>query len=353
MATTLGFSTQTVNDDYYSTPEYYYQDIEDEACDKTKVIKDGAIFNTVFFSVVVVLSLLGNILVLVILAKYENLKSLTNAFIVNLAVSDLLFTAGLPFWALYHMNSDWILPESACKAVSFIFYVGFYSNGFFLIVMTLHRYLAVVNPLSDIVSSKGFTSFLASVILWSVSMIAAMPSLLFSKLHVQGSIRHCVYDPYWRLWGIYQQNVFFLVTFSVFIFCYSQIIWQLLGPTSQKRRLRTVKLIFSLLVVFIVGWVPYNVLIFLRALKPTDTHLDATAKCKASKMLDYAYYVCRLFAYSHCCLNPVFYVFLGIKFKSHLKKLLRALGPNSNNSFRNRNSRLTITSLTSGEELVL
>lgn len=325
----------------------YYYDYEDELCDPTSIMQFGTIFTPVFFSIVVILSLFGNILVIVILAKYENLRSLTNALILNLAVSDLFFTAGLPFWAYYHMYG-WTLGEPACKIVTFTFYVGYYSSGIILILMTAHRYMAVMNPLSDIVSTKGFCSVLASLVIWAVSILVASPALIFTKVLGQ---THCVYvSSYWTLWGIYQQNILFILSSVVFIFCYSQIMCRLLRPSARRRKSKTLKLIFTLMVVFFVGWAPYNIVIFLQSLyfwpKP---NADSEATCEISKLLGYIFYVSRLFAFSHCCLNPMFYVFVGVKFKNHLKRMLKSWGHN-NSSIRSRQSRLTITSLTSGED---
>ncbi|XP_044224914.1 chemokine XC receptor 1-like isoform X1 [Thunnus albacares] len=322
--------------------DYYDNNYGDEMCDATSIMEFGAIFCPVFFSIVVILSLLGNILVIVILAKYENLKSLNNAFILNLAVSDLIFTAGLPFWAYYHMMHEWTLGEPACKIVVFVFYIGYYSSGILLILMTAHRYVAVMNPLSNIVSTKGFYSVLASVIVWAVSILVASPASIFTN---DADQNHC---QSWHPSVIYEQNTLFIVSSVVFIFCYSQILCRLLRPTAQRRRNKTLKLIFTLVVVFFVTWAPFNIATFLYSLYRWQPPL-ITNSCDNYKALQYALYIGRIFAYSHCCLNPVFYVFVGIKFKNHLKEMLKSWG-RKNTSFHNRQSRLTITSLTSGEE---
>ena len=247
-------STDNISDTYYSS--YYV----DEVCDKPNTMQFGAIFTPVFLSIVVVLSLFGNILVIVILAKYENLKLLTNTFILNLALSDLFFTAGLPFWA-YDEVYGWDLGEPACKILNFVFYVGFYSSGVLLILMTAHRYVAVMNPLSDIVSTSGCYSVLASVIIWAASIFIASPAFIFTKVMEE---KHCVFaNSYWSLFGIYQQNILFLLSSAVFSFCYCQIICRLVRPTGRRRKNKTIKLIFTLMVVFFVGWAPYNIVIFL------------------------------------------------------------------------------------------
>lgn len=342
--------TYTTSTPFNATTDYYDDTYDDEICKKTGIMDFGAIFTPVLFSIVVIFSVFGNILVLVILVKYENLKSLTNTFILNLAISDLFFTAGLPFWAYYSIHG-WTLGESACKIVTFIFCLGFYSSGILLILMTAHRYIAVMNPLSDIVSTTGFYSIVASVIIWVISILVSSLAFTFTKV---AESKYCVYaNSYWSLWGTYQQNILFIITSVVFMFCYTHIMCRLLHPV-QRRRNKTLKLIFILMVVFLVGWVPYNVVIFLQSFSywPGETD-DMGKECEKSIRLDYAFEISRLFAFSQCCLNPVFYVFVGVKFKSHLKKMLKSFGLNKNNnsSLRNRHSRQTITSLTSGEDL--
>ncbi|XP_041790661.1 chemokine (C motif) receptor 1a, duplicate 1 [Chelmon rostratus] len=311
------------NDSLFNDSQYD-ADYDDEVCEKDKVVQFGSIAVPVFFSVVIALSLTGNILVLVILALYENLKSLTNIFILNLAISDLVFTTGLPFWAMYHIWG-WLFSEALCKIVTFVFFTGFYSSVLFLTTMTIYRYLAVVHPLSDLSTQRLSTGVFVSLLLWMVSIVAAMPSLLYSSLvtiphkgtHSQG----CEYEtPLWKSIGISQQNIFFLVTFVVMAFCYIQILCRIRSTRSHTKN-RAVKLIFCIVAVFFLGWVPYNVVIFLRTLADNLEYED----CEESIRLDYAFYVCRLIAFSHCCLNPVLYAFVGVKFQSHLKSMLHRM----------------------------
>uniref|UniRef100_A0A3Q2R2K9 X-C motif chemokine receptor 1 n=1 Tax=Fundulus heteroclitus TaxID=8078 RepID=A0A3Q2R2K9_FUNHE len=285
------------------TEDDYSTDYDDEVCEKAEVVKFGSIIVPVFFTIVITLSLTGNILVLVILALYENLKSLTNIFIVNLAISDLM----------------------VCKIVTFIFFTGFYSSVLFLTIMTIYRYLVVVHPLSDMSSLKPWTGFFLSVLTWIISIGAAMPSLLQTSLvsvhHKDTHSLGCELNMPGQVIGIYQQNVFFLIAFSIMAFCYIQILRRITGTRSRTKN-KAVKLVFCIVAVFFVGWVPYNVVIFLKFLVLKVQTFD---DCAASIRLDYAFFVCRLIAFSHCCLNPVFYAFVGVKFRNHLKSLLHRM----------------------------
>ncbi|KAK3518418.1 hypothetical protein QTP70_000599 [Hemibagrus guttatus] len=298
-------------------------DIENGLCRKDTVAKVGSIVVPLFFSIVVLLSLFGNILVLVILVLYENLKLLTNIYILNLAVSDLLFTVGLPFWACYYIWG-WTLGDVACKTVCFVFYAGFYSSIMFLMMMTFQRYMAVVHPLSDWERGHGFA--LITIIAWVVSIAAAVPAPIYSSVQADpGDPQklYCEYnstDAYLAI--TYEQNMFFVFAFLFMGFCYTKILQTIFNTRTNKRH-RTIKLIFCIVVVFFLGWAPYNLVIFLHTF--THHQIDYFTRCDVSRHLDYAEYVCKLLAFSHCCLNPVFYVFVGVKFRNHLKGILRKI----------------------------
>ncbi|XP_034168025.1 chemokine XC receptor 1-like [Pangasianodon hypophthalmus] len=306
--------------------EFEYADIStlmDQLCHKEDVAKVGSIVVPLFFSIVVLLSLIGNILVLVILAYFENIKSLTNIFILNLAVSDLLFTVGLPFWACYYIWG-WTLGDAACKAVCFVFYAGFYSSIVFLMLMTIQRYMAVVYPLSDWEKGQGFA--LIPILGWVVSIAVALPAPLYSSAMpdpADASELYCEYNSFQADLALtYEQNSFFVCAFLIMGFCYVRIL-QTIFKTRTNKRHRTIRLIFCIVVVFYIGWAPYNLVIFLQTL----THLKVKffIDCDVTHHLDYAEYVSKLLAFSHCCLNPVLYVFVGVKFRNYLKEILQKI----------------------------
>ncbi len=103
---------------------------------------------------------------------------------------------------------------------------------------------------------------------------------------------------------------------------------------------RRCSFILFIVVFFFLGWGPYNVAIFLDSL--ISWKISPFNDCKLSESIDYLIYVSRMVAFSHCCLNPVFYVFMGIKFRNHLKKMLQTFCKNteSNAEPQNRQTRL-------------
>lgn len=327
----------------------YYDSYDDGLCHKTEVMQFGTTVTPVFFMLVTMFSCVGNALVLWVLIKYENLKSLTNAFLLNLAISDMVFTFGLPFWA-YDLILGWTFGEAVCKSVSFIFYLGYYSSLIFLTVMTVHRYVAVVHPLSMLLNSTTYYSIGISAFIWFLSFCAATPNFIFSAVMTQDdpeeSRAYCIYYSItWKLIVIYLQNIFFLIAFFTIAFCYLRILGRLLRPTSHTRP-KTVKLILCIVLAFYLGWVPYNVAMFLDSL--ISWQISPFNECHVSTRVDFIFQVSRLVAFSHCCLNPVFYVFMGVKFRDHLKKLLRSFCKKDDRSLDRRQSHLIYSN---GEEI--
>ncbi|KAI4888233.1 hypothetical protein NFI96_027963, partial [Prochilodus magdalenae] len=294
-------------------------DYDDEICHKESVAKVGSIVVPIFFTVVVLLSLVGNVLVLLILGLYENLRSLTNIFLFNLAVSDLIFTLGLPFWACYYIWS-WTFGNFMCKTVNFVFSVGFYSSTVFLIMMTIQSYAAVVHPQSVWKRLQRF----ALPIAWVFSFAAALPASLYSEVMADPADpnkHHCEYNSMKTTVGVtYQQNAFFIIAFLVMGFCSIRFLQGIIRLRTNNRD-RAIRLISCVVLVFFVSWAPYNIVMFLQTL--TFHQIEPFTDCDVTNRLEYVFYVCRLLAYFHCCVNPVLYVFVGVKFKNHLRTFLR------------------------------
>ncbi|NXK45226.1 XCR1 protein, partial [Chauna torquata] len=298
------------SDDNYS---YGYFFNESNVCEMGDYFVFYTHFTAVLYTLVFFLSLLGNTLVLWILFKYENLASLTNIFIMNLCVSDLVFSCMLPFWAV-EQSFGWIFGEFLCKAMNAIFSIGYYSGVFFLTLMTILRYLSVVNPLSTLRSQTPCCGSLVSLVVWTCSILIVVPEVIHTTVQEKlEGVKICDYGNWkWKKVDVYQRNVLFLFSFGVIIFCYFRILIILLGARSHRKH-RTVKLILIIVVAFFLSWGPYNILSFLITFPPST--------CQYEKDTNIAFHISRKIAFSHCCLNPVLYVFVGVKFKRHLLRL--------------------------------
>lgn len=231
----------------------------------------------------------------------------------NLCISDLVFSSMLPFWVV-DQSFGWIFGEFLCKASNAVFSIGYYSGVFFLTLMTILRYLFVVNPLSTLRSQTQCCGVLVSLAVWTVSVLIVVPEVIHTT--VQEDLEEHVFCDYadgnWKKVDIYVRNILFLLSFGVIIFCYFKILVILLRARSRRKH-KTVKLILIIVAAFFLCWAPYNILSFLTTF-PSPT-------CQHAKDSNLAFHISRKIAFSHCCLNPVLYVFVGVKFKKHLAQL--------------------------------
>ncbi|XP_049455393.1 chemokine (C-C motif) receptor 12a [Epinephelus fuscoguttatus] len=299
-----------------------------QLCANQAVNHFGAKFIPAFYYTNFLLSYLGNGLVLFIIYKYEKLCTVTNIFLLNLVLSNLLFASSLPFWATYHL-SEWIFGLAMCKIVSSAYFIGFYSSILFLTLMTFDRYLAVVHAVTAAKSRKKAYAIISSVVVWCISIVASVKELVLKNV---GSSPFngltCEESGYpestmerWRLVTYYQQFLlFFLLPLFMVMYCYISITIRILA-TRMKEKCRAIKLIFIIIFTFFACWTPYNIVILLRAIQISSPS-DDDSSCSATESLDYALYVTRNIAYLYCCISPVFYTFVGKKFQSHFKRLL-------------------------------
>ncbi|XP_075125786.1 chemokine XC receptor 1 [Leptodactylus fuscus] len=295
-----------------TSPEYYTGHVS--PCNKEDVYAFVALFTTILNSFFFIFGMAGNFLVLWILLIHEDMASLTNVFIFNLSVADLILTACLPFFVVYH-KQGWVFGPTACKIFNVLFSLGFYSGIIFLTCLTYYRYVAVVNPLSVLKTKSHLIGILITLLSWSLSIFASVPVLIFQ---VQPDSARCEYGrAYPVLFSHYQQNVSFFLAFCFIAFCYFRIIRTLNNSRSHMNH-KPVKFILLIVTFYLVSWAPYNIVILLQSL----LHQQFFISCDLTKNLEYAKYVTEKIAFSHCCLNPVLYVFAGIKFKRHFTKIM-------------------------------
>ena len=81
------------------------------------------------------------------------------------------------------------------------------------------------------------------------------------------------------------------------------------------------RLIFAITLLFFLLWTPYNLTVFVSAFQD----VLFTNQCEQSKQLDLAIQVTEVIAYTHCCINPVIYVFVGERFRKYLRQLFQRL----------------------------
>lgn len=258
------------------------------------------------------------------------LRSMTDVCLLNLAVADLLLLCTLPFQA-HQAKDQWLFGDVLCKVVLGVFSIAFYCGIFFITLMSIDRYLAVVHAVYAVRARTRSFGMIAGGLTWLAGILASFPELLFLKENSDDKSSMFCYpvfpkssddtnlphNHFWSIFSIYKMNIIGLfVPIIIMVFCYSQIIWRLYHSQSSKKL--AIRLVILVVAVFFGCWVPYNIASIFSA----QELMDYGGDCDSSQAISLALVVTEAIAYSHSCLNPILYVFVGEKFRRHLIRMI-------------------------------
>ncbi|XP_053699064.1 octopamine receptor Oamb [Sabethes cyaneus] len=126
-----------------------------------------------------VLVIVGNTLVVAAVTSSHKLRSVTNFFIVSLAVADLLVgLAVLPFSATWEVFKVWIFGDVWCRVWLAVDVWMCTASILNLCAISLDRYVAVTRPVTypSIMSTRRAKSLIAG--LWVLSFVICFPPLV-------------------------------------------------------------------------------------------------------------------------------------------------------------------------------
>ncbi|XP_043922652.1 C-C chemokine receptor type 4-like [Protopterus annectens] len=317
--------TDNTNFNYDYSGYYGLNNTSDSSpCDNQNIKIFGSVFLPALYSIVFLLGLIGNILVIaVILSKCKKLKSMTDMYLLNLALSDLLFVLSLPFLA-YYAADEWVFGSTMCHLVTLLYLFGYYSGIFFITLMSIDRYLAVVHAIFALRARSITYGIIASLVVWCVAFLATLPQLLLSEVQTDSANKICrptFSSQEWKLFLNLEVIVLgFICPMIIMGYCYTYSLITLIKSRNANKK-KAIKLVFIVMIIFQVFWAPYNFLIFLDTL----LQLKVLDGCATSQGIMYTTQVTETIAFSHCCLNPFLYAFVGEKFQMHLCEMLQKM----------------------------
>lgn len=133
---------------------------------------------------VFLVGLTGNTLAIYVVLRYAKMKTVTNIYILNLAVADELYIIGLPFLTTQNVLSYWPFGSFLCRVVMTADSMNQFTSIFCLTVMSMDRYLAVVHPIRSTKWRHPRVAKAVSAAVWAVSFIVVLPVVIFSDVQV-------------------------------------------------------------------------------------------------------------------------------------------------------------------------
>lgn len=140
------------------------------------------IFVYFMYCAVFIVALFGNGLVCYVVKTTPRMKTVTNYFIMNLAVGDILMTLFcVPFsFVSMLLLRYWPFGVFMCKLVNFTQAVSVLVSAYTLLALSIDRYIVIMRPLKPRLGKAAAKWIMAGV--WAGAVITAAPIPVVSQL---------------------------------------------------------------------------------------------------------------------------------------------------------------------------
>ncbi|XP_078520314.1 somatostatin receptor type 5-like [Lissotriton helveticus] len=263
--------------------------------------------------------LISNALAFYITLRYTKLSKTINIYIFNLIIGDILVMFGLVFTASQQIKLSWPFGSFVCKMVMTIDFINPLVSIFFIMVMSISHCVSVYCPKKSSVCQRLTVAKLLSALTWLIAFLFVLLVIIFADVDTLTDQCTIIWPKPGTLWDATYTICVFAMGFCVPI-SVSGISFLLLlvkaksvvssaDPTSC-RGTSGAKLMIGLWIVFILCWLPLNLLSVIDVIVGLPGELVR------------AYDLVVILAYTKSCINPILYRFLSDDYKQGYKSVL-------------------------------
>ncbi|XP_022078752.1 growth hormone secretagogue receptor a [Acanthochromis polyacanthus] len=308
---------------------------------------------TIACTLLFLVGVVGNVMTILVVSKYRDMRTTTNLYLCSMAVSDLLIFLCMPL-DLYRMwrYRPWRFGDALCKLFQFVSESCTYSTILSITALSVERYLAICFPLraKALVTKRRVRALI--LLLWTVSLLSAGPVFVmvgveqdsmglppnFSSwmnetgLYLEtGDTRECKMTHYAVESGlmgamVWLSSVFFFMPVFCLTVLYSLIgrrLWQRHRETNMSSRVahrdksnrQTIKMLVVVVLAFVLCWLPFHVGRYLQF-----RSLDAPSPL-LSALSEYCSLVSVVLFYLSAAINPILYNTMSWKYRGAAARL--------------------------------
>ena len=323
------------DDDYYY--DYDYQNYSGDQTYTCEEEEQGlqplsAVFQPVLYGLIFLLGVVGNGLMITVLLRRWRFLRITEIYLLHLALADLMLLFTFPFEAV-DLITGWVFGEFLCKLIGLMKHLNLLCGSFLLACIGFDRYLAIVHAIPSMRNRRPRAVYVTCISLWLVCLGLSIPNVVFLTVRQDNSnnsslschyYNHNVSGHNWVLTSRVFDHVSFFLPLTVMIYCYTAVVVTLCNSQKSKAKQGAMRLAVVITLVFCFCWLPYNITLLVQTL--VDLEVIRYESCRPYVVLKVARVVTNCLGFSHCCLNPFLYAFVGVQFRKELNRLLRQLG---------------------------
>ncbi|XP_054911354.1 C3a anaphylatoxin chemotactic receptor-like isoform X2 [Poeciliopsis prolifica] len=273
----------------------------------------------VLFTMTVVFGITGNSFVIWV-AGFKPKPKVTDVWLVNLAIADLIFCITRVFSLIKKLFFDyWPFGEFLCKFNGFFKYANMFCSVFLLAVISLDRMLCVWRPVFTKRRRTLFAARVVAVCVWITATLFSSPYFIYRQVYPgKNNLSKCSLEVKEgdsnTKFALYLNRFLcgFVFPFLIILICYIMA-----GIGLRRTRLvgktRPLRILASLVIAFFLCWGPYHCLLLVKLVDKKNAVLKVWQPLANG------------FAYFNSCVNPLLYFCMGLEVRGQFRQSLMGI----------------------------
>ncbi|XP_042312269.1 neuropeptide FF receptor 1 [Sceloporus undulatus] len=282
--------------------------------------------------------MIGNMLVCIIVLKNRQMRTVTNIFILNLAISDVLVGIFcMPTTLVDNLITGWPFDIVMCKMSGLVQGMSVSASVFTLVAIAVERFRCIVYPFRQKLTLRK--ALITIVIIWVLALIIMCPSAV--TLTVTRDDYHFMVDAYnhsyplyscWEAWPdqemrkIYTTILFshiYLAPLTSIVIMYARVAFKLFkssapirgsqsedneGRRVSKRKIKVINMLIIVALFFTLSWLPLWTLMLL-------TDYGNLTEHQLNLITVYFFPFAHWLAFFNSSINPIIYGYFNENFR--------------------------------------
>ncbi|XP_042891201.1 substance-K receptor-like [Penaeus japonicus] len=272
-----------------------------------------------FYGSISLVAVVGNALVMWVVATSRKMHTVTNYFIANLALADIIIGLfAIPFQFQAALLQRWNLPHFMCAFCPFFQTVSVNVSIFTLTAIAVDRYRAIVHPFSTRPSKLRSKVVIASI--WLFSTTLAIPNAIALRVVQVPDDATGREKPYCAVVNIdsvvmwtyshVMVGLQYFLPLGIISFAYIRMGWELWGAQTPgnaedardahvlRNKKKVIKMLSMVVILFAVCWAPLQTYHVLKEIYPA---------VNMYRYINIIWFCCHWLAMSNSCCNPFIY----------------------------------------------
>ncbi|KAL3984325.1 chemokine-like receptor 1 [Sarotherodon galilaeus] len=269
---------------------------------------------TILYALTVVLGITGNSVV-IWAAGFKFKPKVTNVWLVNLAIADLIFCFTRVFSLTKKLFFEhWPFGLFVCKFNAFFKYANMFCSVFLLAVISLDRVLCVWQPVLTKRRRTLWAARVVAVCIWIAAILFSIPYFIHRQVYLgKKNLSKCSVAEGYNSTKVALYSIRFLCGF-IFPFIVILVCYILAAVGIRRTRLsgksRPLRILACLVIAFFLCWAPYHCLLLVKMVDSKNA------------LLKIWYPVAKGIAYFNSCVNPLLYFCMGLKVSEGFRQSL-------------------------------